>query len=254
MSKIATANFGYILHSIRSATKALFFGITRKTRIDPKISNLIKNVIDKKLTYLSREKLESLALTCQEIQKRQIKGLVIEAGCALGGSSIVIAKCKESFRPFHVYDVFGMIPPPTGKDPLEVHERYQTIFQGFSEGIGGDKYYGYEPQLLNMVVENLSNFGVDIEKENVEFIQGLVEDTMRLQGPVAFAHIDVDWYSPVLACLQQIIPRLSKGGSVVLDDYHYYGGCRAAVDEYFASNERDFKFDDSSGSMKISRK
>ena len=225
-----------------------------RTRRGTPLRDLVDRVSESKLTYLSRQKLESLALTCQEIERRQIPGCVIEAGCALGGSAIVIASCKESSRLFRVYDVFGMIPPPTEKDPPEVHERYQTIFQGLSEGIGGDKYYGYEPQLLELVVKNLSNFGINTERESVELVQGMVEDTMVLQGSVAFAHIDVDWYSPVLTCLQRIVPRLSKGGSVILDDYHYYGGCRTAVDEYFASDRRGFRFDDSAGSMKITRR
>lgn len=256
MSTIASAYAINLIRAMKSAAKSLQLGIivNNEGQRDLSLSILIKSVIERKLTYLSKEKLESLANTCYEIKNQKIKGVVIEAGCALGGSAIVIAKCKESFRAFRVYDVFGMIPPPTEKDPPEVHERYQIISQGLSEGIGGDKYYGYQNRLLGLVVENLSNFGIEIEKDSIQLIQGMVEDTMFLQEPVALAHIDVDWYSPVLTCLQRIIPRLSKGGSVILDDYHYYGGCRRAVDEYFASRNSEFKFDDSAGSVKITRK
>jgi hypothetical protein len=58
------------------------------------------------------------------------------------------------------------------------------------------------------------------------------EDTLHPQTDIAFAHIDCDWYDPVRLCLERIVPRLSAGAYVVLDDYNDYGGCRRAVDEF----------------------
>ena len=69
----------------------------------------------------------------------------------------------------------------------------------------------------------------------MSLIKGLVQDTMRIDQPVAFAHVDVDWYEPVLTCLQRVFPKLVEGGSIILDDYHDWGGCRKATDEYIAS-------------------
>ena len=56
--------------------------------------------------------------------------------------------------------------------------------------------------------------------------------TLHPQTEIAFAHIDCDWYDPVKLCLARIVPRLSAGAYVVLDDYNDYGGCRRAVDEF----------------------
>jgi asparagine synthase (glutamine-hydrolysing) len=84
-------------------------------------------------------------------------------------------------------------------------------------------------------------------------IEGLVQETMVITEPVVFAHIDVDWYDPVKTCLQQIWPNLVKGGSLILDDYHDWGGCRKATDEYFRNFVGEFSTDDSYGSMKITR-
>ncbi|MEY4519181.1 MAG: hypothetical protein RLZZ499_1780 [Cyanobacteriota bacterium] len=55
---------------------------------------------------------------------------------------------------------------------------------------------------------------------------------MVVEQPVAFAHIDVDCYKPVLTSLKRIFPNLVVGGSITLDDYHDWGGCRKATDEF----------------------
>ena len=62
--------------------------------------------------------------------------------------------------------------------------------------------------------------------------EGLFEDTLHPPREVAFAHIDCDWYDPVKLCLQRIVPRLSPGAHLILDDYNDYGGCRRATDEF----------------------
>jgi hypothetical protein len=36
-------------------------------------------------------------------------------------------------------------------------------------------------------------------------------------------------------CLERIVPRVSAGAYVVLDDDNEYGGCRRAVDEFLGT-------------------
>lgn len=48
-----------------------------------------------------------------------------------------LASIKKPKRHFSVYDVFGMIPPPTKEDTQDAHDRYRTIVEGKSIGIGG---------------------------------------------------------------------------------------------------------------------
>ena len=215
--------------------------------------DLLKRIRACKLTYLSDRKLASLANTCSVIEEANLPGMFIEAGCALGGSAILIATMKNSTRPFFVYDVFGMIPPPTNEDTKDVHDRYRTIAEGNSVGIDGDKYYGYQENLYEVVQANLRSFGIDLEGQSVSLIKGLVQDTMQIIEPVAFAHVDVDWNEPVLTCLQRIFPSLVEGGSIILDDYHDWGGCRKATDEYLRGVSGQFVLDDQAGSMKITR-
>lgn len=206
-----------------------------------------------KLTYLTDGKLVNLIETCQSIEESNLPGIFLEAGCALGGSAILITKLKSTERPFFIYDVFGMIPPPSKKDTQDVHDRYRTIVKGKSKGIGGDKYYGYEENLYELVQSNLKSFGIHCDEESVSLIKGLVQETMKIDQPVAFAHVDVDWYDPVMTCLERIFPKLVIGGSIILDDYHDWGGCWKATDEYLQRVVGQFVLDDSFGSMKITR-
>lgn len=214
---------------------------------------LLSRIRASKLTYLSDRKLASLANTCSAIEEAGLPGIFIEAGCALGGSAILIATLKNSERPFLVYDVFGMIPPPTKDDTPDVHDRYRTIVERKSVGIDGDQYYGYQENLYDVVQGNLRSFGIDLEEQSVALIKGLVQDTMQIDQPVAFAHVDVDWYEPVLTCLERVFPKLVEGGSIILDDYHDWGGCRKATDEYLRDVTDQFVLDDAAGSMKITR-
>jgi len=214
---------------------------------------LIAAVRSKNLTYLTEEKLESIARTIRQIERKQLPGMMIEAGCALGGSTILIASVKSRSRPLSVYDVFGVIPPPTEKDGDDTWRRYAIIKAGESEGIGGDRYYGYRDDLYEAVRRNLREFGIDESEDHVSLFRGLLRKTMQIHEPVSFAHIDVDWYEPVRTSLHRIVPRLVLGGSVILDDHHAWLGARRATDEYFEQSRSSFKWDDSAGSLKITR-
>ena len=87
------------------------------------------------------------------------------------------------------------------------------------------------------MTESFSRLGVPVAEHNVELIQGLFEDTIELDEPVAFAHLDGDWYESTMTCLTRIAPLLVPGGRIVLDDYEKWSGCRTAVDEYFAGRD-----------------
>jgi asparagine synthase (glutamine-hydrolysing) len=208
-----------------------------------KKKHLIKSIISQKLSYLEPEQLTRIFDIVNIIEDKSIPGVLIETGCALGGSAIVIASSKSRQRKFYVYDVFDMIPPPSNNDGDDVHDRYKIITEGKSVGINGETYYGYVDSLIDVVTENFRKFNLDIHANNISLIKGLYEDTLQINAPVAFAHIDCDWYESVMTCLTEIVPFLSKDGILVIDDYYAWSGCKKAVDEYFTDKRSDFKFE-----------
>jgi asparagine synthase (glutamine-hydrolysing) len=192
---------------------------------------VLSAVLADSLTYLGEDALNDLYEQVTRLENEGSDGILIEAGCALGGSAIVIATAKSSSRPFYVYDMFGMIPPPSDRDGEDVHKRYEIIKSGKSSGIGGQKYYGYEENLFDKVGYNFSRYNVPIDKNNVYLVKGLFQDTLYVQDKVALAHIDVDWYESVKTCLERIEPHLIAGSVLVIDDYDHWSGCKNAVDD-----------------------
>lgn len=197
------------------------------------VTDVITSVQTERLTFLKPNQLYDLATIMRDIEEKAIPGLVLEAGTARGGSAIVLAKAKASERPMRVYDVFGLIPPPTEQDGADVHNRYAKIMNGEAKGSKDDIYYGYRDDLLAEVTESFTRHGVTPAEHNVELVKGLFQDTVVIDEPVAFAHLDGDWYESTMTCLERIAPHLSEGGLMVLDDYYNWSGCRRAVHDYF---------------------
>jgi predicted O-methyltransferase YrrM len=219
--------------------------------LPPPLAEVAGRVRRQGLTYLSPAKLDKLGNAVLEVERRAIPGAILEAGCALGGSAILIAAARARSRPLRVYDVFGMIPPPGERDDADVHDRYKVIASGKSRGLKGNRYYGYETDLSRRVKGNFESAGFDLERDHIEMIVGKVEDTLVVDAPIALAHVDVDWYDPVMTCLERIAPHLSVGGIIVLDDYFDWSGCRKATDDFLKNTPFRFTKDTSAGSMAL---
>ncbi|HEV8391541.1 MAG TPA: TylF/MycF/NovP-related O-methyltransferase [Dongiaceae bacterium] len=207
----------------------------------------VRAVMRERLTYLSPKKLVRLTGAVRDVARRNVPGDILEFGIALGGSSVLLAKHASRTRQFHGFDVFGMIPPPTSaKDDMKSKERYEAIASGKSRGIGGDMYYGYRSDLFESVCATFARYGNPVGNGSAFLHKGLFEETWPSyeRAAVAFAHIDCDWYDPVRFCLNAIRPRLAPGGVIILDDYHDYGGCRAATDEFLSEHRDSFSVDD----------
>jgi asparagine synthase (glutamine-hydrolysing) len=178
--------------------------------------------------------LSEIHTAVRQVEMQGVPGVLVESGCALGGSSIVICAAKTKERELRVYDVFSQIPPPSEMDGQDVRDRYAVIANGQARGIRGDLYYGYQDNLLMKVRKSFERYGYALQDNNVRLIKGLFQDTLEVAEPVAFAHIDGDWYESVKTCIERIYPRLSKNGIIIVDDYFAWSGCRRAIDDYFA--------------------
>jgi O-methyltransferase len=189
-----------------------------------RVSRTSRRAVGEHLTYLDWSRLRNLERAARDAA--HATGDYLECGVALGGSAAVIGSLMPADRTLQLYDTFGMIPPPGDGDDQESQKRYEQIARGESAGIGGGEYYGYVEDLEGQVTRTLERFGVRAVRH-----PGLFEDTLD-PGPVAFAHIDCDWYDPVRVCLERIYPRMGEGGMLVIDDYFDWSGARRAVDEF----------------------
>lgn len=200
---------------------------------DP-VAEVARAVRAEHLTLLGARPLHDLAHAVLDAEARALPGVLLECGTARGGSAIVMAAAKAPSRRLAVYDVFGLIPPPTADDGEDVHARYATIAEGRAKGRGGETYYGYRDDLYAEVRESFARHGLPVDGSGVTLVRGLFEDTLTGDEPVAVAHLDGDWYASTRTCLERVVPRLVRGGRVVVDDYFAWSGCRRAVDEFLA--------------------
>jgi len=223
----------------QSAKKTAKKATQKKPAVTP-VHPVVSEVRKLKLTYLPVGALNDLYEAAVAADETGRPGVFLEAGCALGGSAMVLTQAKAPVRPLYIYDVFGMIPPPTDEDGPDIHERYEKIKSGQAAGIGGDPYYGYEEALMDRVRDTFATLGLPVDDNAVTLVKGLFQDTITGDEPVALAHIDGDWYDSVRTCLERIGPRLSPGGIMVIDDYFYWSGCRTAVDEFLAAHPDDY--------------
>ena len=69
--------------------------------------SIAARVREEGLTYLSAAALDDLHRTVQSLETHRVPGLFIEAGCALGGSALVVAAAKRPERRFNVYDALA---------------------------------------------------------------------------------------------------------------------------------------------------
>jgi asparagine synthase (glutamine-hydrolysing) len=189
---------------------------------------VVRAVVERRLTYLSWPRLQSLQRACREIA--EVPGDVVECGVGLGGSGVVLASL--SGRRYHGFDVFGMVPPPGASDGFDAHARYDQIVRGGGQGPGGERYFGYRRDLLGAVHETFANFRV----RDVTLHAGPFADTLRPDAPVALAHIDCEWHDSVALCLERLEPWLQSGAIVVIDDYFAFTGVRAAADSFLAAH------------------
>lgn len=146
------------LDLLRDFTRHPFADITVPQRVE----EVIAAVREEHLTYLREDDLRLLAELVVEADRAGREGVVVECGTALGGSAIVMAAARASGRPMRVFDVFGMIPPPTQEDGRDVHDRYEAIRRGESSGLGGQTYYGYREDLLGEVTASFARLGVPV--------------------------------------------------------------------------------------------
>ncbi len=201
-----------------------------------RLGPVARAVLHDRLTYLSIEKLERIERALREV--KAVSGAMVEFGVAMGGSGIILARHCGAGDRFLGFDVFAMIPPPAStKDDAKSKARYETIASGQSRGIGDDSYYGYRNDLLGDVKAAFARHGAPVDGRRVQLVKGLFEDSWADAAPdrIALVHIDCDWYDPVRFCLEAVADRLSSGGIIIIDDYHDYGGCRTAVDEFVAA-------------------
>lgn len=175
-------------------------------------------------TMVGMTRLEHLERCATRIFADGVPGDFLEAGVCQGGAAIFLRALQVAYdepdRTTWLADSFRGLPEPS--HPLDVEAKLD-----FSEP--------KQPWLaveLRHVQENFATY--DLLDERVRFLPGWFADTLPT-APVerlALLRLDGDLYSSTWETLDALYDRVSPGGYVVVDDYHVFAPCRAAVETF----------------------
>ena len=191
----------------------------------------------KPYTMTSPERVFALCRAVEYIQKKNIKGDIVECGVWKGGSMMAVAetllKSGVTNRDLYLFDTFEGMTPPTDKD-VDIAGATAVSLLEQSDKIKDDSVWCCAS--LELVRSALNTVGYPAEK--IHFVKGMVEQTIPLSAPerIALLRLDTDWYESTRHEMEHLFPRLVKGGILIVDDYGHWQGAQKAVDEYFEKN------------------
>lgn len=174
-------------------------------------------------TLTSDERVGALCASVEYIVRYDVPGAFVECGVWKGGSLIAMLSAlrreRAQGRQVFGFDTFTGMP-----DADEVDVDYR----------GGGLKAGDLSVSEQAVLEAIQGQGY--ATNDVHLVRGLVEDTIPAEAPetISLLRLDTDFYASTAHELEHLYPRLVTGGVLLIDDYGHFGGCREAVDEYFA--------------------
>jgi O-methyltransferase len=149
------------------------------------------------------------------VEASALDGEFWECGTFKGGSARLLAEVlRNRPRPLRLFDTFGGFANVSTKDKPE----------DWGHLVNGAMCY-----------DNVEDVRAFVAADFVEIYPGPVPTRFPgLEGSkIAFANLDMDLYQPTKAALDFILPRLVKGGIIVIDDCgaKEYPGVETAVTE-----------------------
>ena len=189
-------------------------------------------------------RLHALLQAVGYVSSRGLPGAFVECGVWRGGSVMAmllkLLQMDVTDREVFLYDTFEGMTAPTAADTSPFEPAAAQTYDGaLGEGKRGwDHIFGadvFSEAGVRGALQATSYPG-----DRLHFVRGPVEQTVPGTVPerIALLRLDTDWYESTRHELEHLYPRLVQGGVLIIDDYGHWEGCRKAVDEYFAREQR----------------
>lgn len=204
--------------------------------IDPAVSETVRAARPYTMTSVAR--IVALCDAVRYVVRNRIPGDIVECGVWKGGSMMAIARtlmqAGDQSRHLYLFDTFEGMTAPGDKD---VSAQGRAASDMLSREDKEDPQSAWCVAPLDGVRSVMG--GTEYEPSKVHYIKGRVEETLPAMAPerISLLRLDTDWYESTRHEMEQLFPRLSKGGVLIVDDYGYWQGARQAVDEYIEANE-----------------
>lgn len=182
-------------------------------------------------SMIGLKRLDDIQSCIEQVLRDGIEGDLIETGVWRGGASIfmraVLAAYAVRDRKVFVADSFAGLPgPDLEKYPQDKGDLLHKV--------------PYLAVSKEEVEENFRKYS--LLDDQVVFLKGWFKDTIP-NAPIkklSILRLDGDMYGSTIEVLENLYPKLSKGGYCLIDDYGLEG-CRKAVDDFRAKNSIDAK-------------
>ena len=194
----------------------------------------IKNVLP--YTYTSPERIVALCNAVRYLTNNRVPGAFVESGVWKGGSMMAAMMTLKSLgdlsRECYLYDTYEGMVEPTSEDISITGTSAQQSFHEIANQ-GGKMTYSPLEEVMGII----RNTGYPDEK--TFYVKGKVEDTIPAVAPdkIALLRLDTDWYGSTRHELENLYPRISSGGVIIIDDYGHWAGARKATDEFFQKHK-----------------
>jgi hypothetical protein len=177
-------------------------------------------------TMVGEGRLLSLFTLAKQVCQEDLTGQFVECGVAAGGSSAllaaVIARYSRRPRQLFAFDSFEGLPTPSDQD---THRGQHAEAAGWGAGTCAAPVESLREVCRKLGVEPL------VEPVRGFFAQTLPATRKRI-GPIAFLHMDGDWYESTRQELDNLYEQVVPGGRIQIDDYGHWEGCRRAVEDF----------------------
>ena len=193
-----------------------------KARKQQKIFNKFKDyTMIPEHTYLANLELAEVTLS--------IPGAVVECGTWRGGMIAGIADLLGPDRNYHLYDSFEGLPPAKEIDgPAALEWQNDFHSPSYHDNCTAEQRFAEEAMGLS-------------KAKNVVIHKGWFEQSLggsHFHQPIALLRLDADWYESTMTCLENLFPKVVRGGHILVDDYYTWDGCARAVHDYLSKNSR----------------
>jgi len=174
----------------------------------------------KPYTMLNYEAVYQVYEFIKDLDRKNVKGAIVEAGCWRGGLGAFISKTSD--REVWLFDSFEGLPALTKEDTNLAKKRNLPI--------------GKAVEYIKAQEED----AMDIAKKfnaHPHIIKGWFDKTLPSHkekiGGIALLRLDGDTYESTKIILDTLYDSVVSGGYIIIDDYHNFDGCRKALYEFF---------------------
>ena len=204
--------------------------VRRPADIDPAILEIADEV--RAYTRTSAPRVVALCEAVQHLVRARIAGDIVECGVWRGGSMMAAARTLvrsgDLSRTLWLYDTYEGMSEPTDVD----RRALDGVAARELMSARRSRAHVLAAVTLPAVRQIMERSGYPVDK--MRFVAGRVEDTIpgAIPESIALLRLDTDWYESTRHELEHLVPRMTAGAVLIVDDYGHWEGSRRAVDEF----------------------